>query len=258
MTTAVSFSFCRVEISIISIRTVHSRSLSADNLPFFNPDIEFVARERSYAPLEEALYLLPIFLQFFGNYPSDSEFEEAGEGLDLLSRLSSLVGNRRFEEDNSLEDQLRERFEISEDDDLYTGLIEHENTEKLNEARENNKDGEDFLKTVLENHVAELSKSDGEDFRAKITQFDPEIFVEVPKMAIEALINSDLPLTVQNTPRFIHSHLTELEALRKMHKKSKLALDSKEIKNGVGALATKLSRERDFTAALEGAIKKNS
>lgn len=154
--------------------------------------------------------------------------------------------NHSFYSDNATDD-----YE-TENNTHFQNYVEQTNRENLDNARVSNQDGGEFVMKVLTDHISKLSANDKKLFKEKISDSDPELFVEVPKLTIQNLIESSSPLTTQNTPNFAHNHLKDLEELRKQFKKKPT---SPEVKNKVGAIATQLSRETDFIASLEYAFK---
>ena len=120
----------------------------------------------------------------------------------------------------------------------YTNLIEDYNHIVHARAKETNQDGGAFLQSVI--------RKQDRAFRRKAINEDPEIFVPnaLPAFAVKELISSKDPLTRHNTPHFAHAHLTGLNKLRE-------GFD----KNLRDTIATAFSRERNFIAAAQNALR---
>jgi hypothetical protein len=144
-------------------------------------------------------------------------------------------------------------FALPEREDYFQRYVEESNNQRLDEARTANRDGVGFVKKVLDNHVSTLSPGDKKKFLEKISESDPELFTEVPKMVVESLVATSDPLTTI-IPNFAQDHLRELEEIQEQKKQN--PSDFQKIRNKVGSLAIKLARETNFIAAMEGALKK--
>lgn len=145
-----------------------------------------------------------------------------------------------------------------EREDRFQRYVAQSNTERLEEARTENKDGGNFLKSVLDDHISALPTLEAkEQYKEKISESDPELFVEVPKMAIEFLMKAKLPILESTTPHFFHNHLSDLREL-KQKLGTGVSIDSEEARRLIGKIATNLMREADFSAAMEAAFKKFS
>jgi hypothetical protein len=141
----------------------------------------------------------------------------------------------------------------------YADRVQRFNHAKHAVAIQNNVDGEGYFKSVINEHLNSLNQEDKAKFRQKVEESDPEVFVELPRMAVKKAIAMPQPLTQANTPKFMHAHLTELEELRKKHQalrqnSANFQEKMKAIENRIGAIGTAFSRETDCIASMQRAL----
>ncbi len=145
---------------------------------------------------------------------------------------------------------LRRAYGISENEDLYGGIVQRTNENRHANAVKKNTDGGTYLKSVVENHLQSLSDKDKAEFKKKVGESDPEIFIEVPRLAVKKAISSTTALTKSNTPLFMHKHLDQLEQLRKKQNQ----LQQQELWKQCCDIATSLARESDCIASMQKAL----
>ncbi len=145
---------------------------------------------------------------------------------------------------------LRRAYGISENEDLYGGIVQRANDNRHADAVKKNTDGGTYLKSVVEDHLQSLSDKDKAEFKKKVGESDPEIFIEVPRLAVKKAISSTAALTKSNTPLFMHKHLDQLEQLRKKQNQ----LQQQELWKQCCDIATSLARESDCIASMQKAL----
>ena len=132
----------------------------------------------------------------------------------------------------------------------YTDFVQIANDLRYGAAIQNNKDGEKYLKSVIDEHMQTLSDNERIDFKQKISEIDPELFTIIPHLVVRKAISSPVPLTGKNTPRFMHDHLVQLEKLRQKQK----PLNATELMKECGIIATSLQRKTDCIASMQKAL----
>ncbi|MBI5346848.1 MAG: hypothetical protein HZB76_06895 [Chlamydiae bacterium] len=160
------------------------------------------------------------------------------------------------------DEAIRRAYGISDrSGDAYGHYVDSQNNARFEAARENSQEGingERYIKDVLEAHKKSLSSEDNKKaYTKKLKDLDSEIFIDIPREVIHHAIQSKTQLSVNNTPKFLHKHINELEQLRKVfqHQKSKMPMDDKNpLWKDLCAIAMKLSRDADFSAPLQVAI----
>jgi hypothetical protein len=148
------------------------------------------------------------------------------------------------------EAEVRRHYGISDTEDLYSGVVQRTNDNRHQQALQKNTDGAGYLKSVINGHLQALPQNEKDAFKKKIEESDPEIFLEIPRLAVKKAISSATALTKSNTPGFMHKHLDQLEQLRQ--KQSKLAPN--DLWKECCDIATHLSREADCIASMQKAL----
>lgn len=135
----------------------------------------------------------------------------------------------------------------------YTESVHAHNTEQLNKARDDNKDGVAFLKAMFTEDAKSLNLKEMGEYQEYLHSADPALFIEIPHRIVSKFVSSSVPLKEIKLPHFLERHLDSLETLRqqRIYPMTGQALSNHhQIRNGI---ATSLSKSRDFIAALEGA-----
>jgi hypothetical protein len=117
-------------------------------------------------------------------------------------------------------------------------------------ALRNNTDGGDYLKSVIDEHLQKLEKDEKQEFETKVQERDPQLFISIPRWAVDKAISSSTPLTEENTPHFMHTNLDALENLRQ----EKTKLLSRDLENKSYSIAFNLARQTDCIASIQRAL----
>ncbi len=171
--------------------------------------------------------------------------------VQINPRRQSTEAPRRF---LSQEEQIRRDYGIPEGEDLYGGYVQRQNEARHQQAQRTNQDGGAYLSSVIDQHVASLPEKEQKEFKAKIEEADPELFIEVPRLAVKKALTSPAPLTKENTPNFMHKHIDKLEELRKKQKQ----ITAEEAWKQACEIATQLAREADCIASMQKAFEKQA
>jgi hypothetical protein len=148
------------------------------------------------------------------------------------------------------EAQLRNAYGIAPDEDLYSGITQRANDQRHEKALRNNTDGGAYFKTVINDHIRSLPGNEKAAFKLKVEESDPEVFLDLSRLAVKKAISSSVRLTKQNTPSFMHKHLDQLEELRKKREQ----LKEEELKKEIGEIAYPMTRETDCIASMQPAL----
>lgn len=157
---------------------------------------------------------------------------------------------RTREESQPSEAAVRRAYGVAENEDLYGGVVQRANAQRHEQALQNNVDGADYLKSVIGNHIQTLQSDKRAEFKKKIEESDPEVFIEVPRLAVKRAISSPAPLTKNDIPHFMHKNLEQLEQLRNRQRQ----LDAQVVWKQCCAIADRLSRETDCIASMQKAF----
>ncbi|HSW72245.1 MAG TPA: hypothetical protein VLG44_02410, partial [Chlamydiales bacterium] len=115
-----------------------------------------------------------------------------------------------------------------------TGIVRNEIDTSHERARADNQDGGEFFKKIIERQP--------QSFKEKVETGDAEIFVELPKLALEEALTSSLP-------HFMEKYRNDIELLRH--------LNGQERKNKFDAISTELMKDVDCISAMQNAIRPN-
>jgi hypothetical protein len=204
-----------------------------------------------YSPLADLCSMMMFqqrmnfFSSFHDRFSTSSFYRPTSFGTESFYRPT-----RVREEPQSSEAQLRRAYGVAENEDLYGGIVQRTNDQRHEQAIRNNTDGANYLKSVISDHIQALPQKEKAEFKTKIEESDPEVFIEIPRIAVKKAISSPAPLTVSNTPRFMHQHLDQLEQLRQKQKQ----LSSENLWKQCCDIATHLAREADCIAGMQKAL----
>lgn len=180
--------------------------------------------------------------------PSVVTFPTHSAGMSVINRggLSSIgrISNR-----SSPQHPMRPTSSSTEED-FYTNFVESTNNLRHETALQNNTDGGNYLKSVIDERMQTLSDDERVEFKKKIEEIDEELFTVIPNLAVKKAISSTVPLTTNNTPNFMHNHLKQLEQLRQKQK----SLIAADLMKECGRIATELQRETDCIASMQKAL----
>lgn len=202
---------------------------------------------------------LIIFRRNFVNYTPFASYSPLADLCSTLMRHQQLHFFPSFHDHfssysrspvQSSEAQLRRAYGISENEDLYSGVVQRDNDHRHEQAIQKNTDGASYLKSVIGDHLQTLSQNQKDDFKKKVEESDPELFIEIPRLAVKKAISSATALTKNNTPCFMHAHLDQLEQLRQKQKQ----LTSNQLWKDCCNIATSLARETDCIASMQKAL----
>lgn len=146
------------------------------------------------------------------------------------------------------EEMLRRQYGVEQGQELWTGIVQNANNRRHEQAMATNLDGGLYFTAVIDQHLNTLSTAEKERFRELILDSDPAVFIELPKLAVKHVLQSSAPLTRENTPAFMHGHLTQLEALR-LQRQNHAA-----VQNGIDTIATLLHRETACIVSMQKAM----
>jgi len=210
-----------------------------------------------------ARYITPDFLLASEAAPASDSItpnripESAARYLNSIRPRREEAAPARPSNQEDSESHLRSDYGISaNEDDLWTGIVESNNNQRFENAKRNNTDGKAYLKSVINDHKEKLSADDKAAFSQQLEESDPDIFLKVPELAVKQAVTSSEAPTTQNTPAFLHQHLSKLNELHQQNASNptSLAQGSGDTWKGVGAIATGLARDPNFIGAMSQAL----
>ncbi len=221
--------------------------------PFFGGDI-----------FDDHFFMMPS-LDLFSFDDRHTQLYDVTEDFAFLSAILSLFSGAMVvsqgnyphyyempqQQDSSFdpqEEMLRRQYGVQEGQELWTGIVQNANNRRHEQARQTNLDGGPYFTSIIDQHLSTLSPAEKERFSQLILDSDPEVCVELPKLAVKHAIQSSTPLTRENTPAFMHGHLSQLEALRLQRQ------NGANVQNGIGAVATALARETACIVSMQQAM----
>lgn len=210
-----------------------------------------------YAPAPQ--YFYPTYVQqYFPYFPHPVVMQQPEPVVTPPAPRPPVVRNEeRIVEESIAEAEEGER-QIMDPNSDYSTRVDGVNRVRHAIARAKNVDGGDYVKEVIQRHQESLkTEEEKKAFNQKVEDLDAGLFTEVTEMTVKRAIQSSEAVTAENTPNFLHVHADKLEDLRKKQNDYNAQPSeelAKEIKNGIGQIATALHRETDCIASIQHAV----
>lgn len=215
-----------------------------------------VEQPRYYQTVYAPQYFYPSYVPQYAYFPQPVVMPQPAPVMQPAPRPPVVRNVERVYEEAHAEAEEGER-QIMDPASDYATRVEGVNAVRHAIAKVKNVDGGDYVKEVIQRHQENLPTAEKQAFNQKVEDLDAELFTEVTELTVKHAIQSLKAVTAENTPNFLRAHVGQLEELRKKQNdytanpSEELA---KEIKNGIGQIATALHREADCIASIQHAL----